>query len=118
MSQQTTLHATDEEATSHVRRALESSAEPSSTRSGTGAAPSPAWQERKYPGRGTHEDPYIVDWDIGDAENPFNWSKTRKWCITAQVSLKSSILRKEAENTDAFIDLIVSDVDVHRVFLQ
>ena len=40
---------------------------------------------RKYPGRGTPEDPFVVDWDLGDPENPFNWSKLRKWIITLQV---------------------------------
>lgn len=71
MSQQTTLHAanTDEEA-GHVRR---------------DPAPSDSCHEKKYAGGGTHEDPYVVDWDLGDPENPFNWSKDRKWAITFQV---------------------------------
>lgn len=38
-----------------------------------------------YSGRGTHEDPFIVDWDEQDPENPYNWSKARKWLITIQV---------------------------------
>ena len=42
----------------------------------------------KYPGRGTAEDPFVVDWDLGDPENPFNWSVLRKWIITLQVSTK------------------------------
>ena len=41
----------------------------------------------KYPGRGTAEDPYVVDWDLGDPENPFNWPSLRKWIITLQVSV-------------------------------
>jgi hypothetical protein len=40
---------------------------------------------QKYPGRGTPHDPFVVDWDLGDPENPFNWSKRRKWLITLQV---------------------------------
>jgi hypothetical protein len=38
-----------------------------------------------YPGSGTPEDPYIVDWDDNDPENPYNWTKARRWFITAQV---------------------------------
>ncbi|TFY68915.1 hypothetical protein EVJ58_g732 [Rhodofomes roseus] len=38
--------------------------------------------EPRYPGSGTAEDPYIVDWDVDDPENPFNWSKTRRWVLT------------------------------------
>ncbi|KAI0768785.1 MFS general substrate transporter [Trametes elegans] len=41
----------------------------------------------KYAGKGTPDDPYVVDWDEGDAENPFNWSKGRRWGITSQVSM-------------------------------
>lgn len=39
----------------------------------------------KYPGSGTAEDPYVVDWGKGDEENPYNWSTRRKWMITLQV---------------------------------
>ena len=39
----------------------------------------------KYTGRGTREDPFIVDWDDHDPENPFNWTKGRRWLITIQV---------------------------------
>ncbi|KIP06011.1 hypothetical protein PHLGIDRAFT_107513 [Phlebiopsis gigantea 11061_1 CR5-6] len=42
---------------------------------------------RKYPGRGTLEDPFVVDWDLGDPENPFNWSRLRKWIITLQLAV-------------------------------
>lgn len=45
----------------------------------------------KYPGRGTSEDPFIVDWDQNDPENPFNWPKRRKWLITMQVCLPEQI---------------------------
>ncbi|KAI0807268.1 MFS general substrate transporter [Fomes fomentarius] len=75
MSQQTTLHATDEETGSRIQH--------------TNAKPSPRFltssnQPVYWPG--THADPYVVDWDLGDAENPYNWSSTRKWAITAQLA--------------------------------
>lgn len=39
-----------------------------------------------YPGAGTANDPYVIDWDLGDPENPYNWSHKKKWIMTAQVS--------------------------------
>ncbi|KAI0637228.1 MFS general substrate transporter [Trametes polyzona] len=83
MSQQTTLHAadTDEEA-GHVpcprgdaaprRRGAEQTCQ--------------ALAQKRYPGAGTHTDPYVVDWDLGDPENPFNWTRRRKWGITFQLA--------------------------------
>ena len=44
----------------------------------------------RYPGTGTRGDPFVVDWDLGDAENPYNWSTRRKWAITSQVRAPSS----------------------------
>jgi hypothetical protein len=38
-----------------------------------------------YAGAGTRDDPFVVDWDAGDAENPYNWPTARKAAITAQV---------------------------------
>lgn len=38
-----------------------------------------------YPGTGSLEDPYVVDWHVNDSENPYNWSTTWRWFITAQV---------------------------------
>ncbi|RDB24165.1 Efflux pump FUBT [Hypsizygus marmoreus] len=40
-----------------------------------------------YPGNGTSDSPYIVDWDLDDPENPYNWTKARKWVITSQLAL-------------------------------
>ena len=40
-----------------------------------------------YPGEGTAESPFIVDWVPEDPENPRNWTKARKWPLTFLVSL-------------------------------
>jgi len=45
----------------------------------------PAAQRTKYTGSGTANDPFVVDWDLKDPENPYNWFKFKKWIITAQV---------------------------------
>lgn len=44
-------------------------------------------EKPRYPGSGTLEDPYVVDWADKDPENPFNWSKPWKWAMTLQVRL-------------------------------
>ena len=53
----------------------------------------------QYPGAGTNDDPYIVDWitdsssqenekgAIGDAENPMTWSQAYKWMVVACVAI-------------------------------
>ncbi|KAJ7470516.1 MFS general substrate transporter [Mycena latifolia] len=46
-------------------------------------APSPA---PTYLGSGTLEDPFIVDWDLHDAENPLNFNNRKKWIITSQLA--------------------------------
>ena len=41
--------------------------------------------EHKYPGSGTDEDPYLVDWmgeGSSDPENPMGWKPTYKWFVT------------------------------------
>ncbi|KAI0646818.1 MFS general substrate transporter [Trametes meyenii] len=84
ISQQTTLHAadSDEEAAVGACNARNGS----SARVG-GGAPSADWHDKKYPGEGTHTDPYVVDWELGDPENPFNWSDRRRWGITFQLAM-------------------------------
>ncbi|KAH8694084.1 MFS general substrate transporter [Talaromyces proteolyticus] len=36
----------------------------------------------QYPGGGTHDDPYVVDWIPGDPRNPLRFSPLWKWIIT------------------------------------
>lgn len=37
--------------------------------------------DHKYPGKGTSESPYVVDFLPDDSYNPFNFSERRKWMI-------------------------------------
>ncbi|CDO76524.1 hypothetical protein BN946_scf184750.g4 [Trametes cinnabarina] len=88
VSQTTTLHAgdTDEDTApaSHVpghspSRIVHTKSAP--------RAPSIDKPFKKYPGSGTHADPHVVDWDLADPENPFNWSTRRRWSITFQLAM-------------------------------
>ena len=96
MSQQTTLHAYDADT---LRRELASGSPEG------GVTPRVPWRQGKYPGRGTHEDPHIVDWELGDAENPFNWSRARKWAITGQV--RRLQLRLQVADLNLLIDAML-----------
>ncbi|ORY83714.1 bicyclomycin resistance protein [Protomyces lactucae-debilis] len=40
-----------------------------------------------YPGRGTQEDPFVIDFLPGDVENPLNWSHAYKWFVSMLVSI-------------------------------
>ena len=113
MSQQTTLHATDEYTTSLVlgRDDIESGRRTTGDRATSNVAArstdQASWHaaDKKYPGSGTHADPYVVDWELGDAENPFNWSRARKWAITGQV--RRLQLRLQAADQYLLIDAML-----------
>lgn len=46
----------------------------------------------RYRGEGTKESPFVVEWDIGDPEDPYNWPKSRKWPLTLLVSMVRILL--------------------------
>lgn len=41
----------------------------------------------KYPGSGTEEDPYVVNWIDNDPRNPMLFSKFKKWGLTMLVAI-------------------------------
>ncbi|PPQ66843.1 hypothetical protein CVT26_009622 [Gymnopilus dilepis] len=40
-----------------------------------------------YDGSGSLADPYVVQWDLDDPDNPYNWPRLHKWLITSQLAL-------------------------------
>lgn len=43
-----------------------------------------------YPGQGTEEDPYLIDWlpgDEPDPENPMTWKTSYKWVVTVTAAV-------------------------------
>jgi len=40
-----------------------------------------------YPGSGTEEDPYVVNWIDNDPRNPMGFSKMKKWFLTFLVAI-------------------------------
>ncbi|KAI0779744.1 MFS general substrate transporter [Fomes fomentarius] len=86
------VYATDDPENSHhhhpqhVHSTLAATAAGGSSSTPTTSDHREAWQERQYPESGTHADPHVVDWSLGDPENPYNWSRARKWAITIQLA--------------------------------
>ncbi|KAF8831539.1 hypothetical protein HHX47_DHR1000477 [Lentinula edodes] len=66
----------------------------------------------RYIGSGVHEDPYIVVWDEEDPENPYNWSKTRKWIITMQLALTTFTVSFSSSSYSGGLEYIVRDLNV------
>ncbi|KAI0736845.1 MFS general substrate transporter [Fomitopsis betulina] len=70
--------------------------------------------ETRYTGSGTAEDPYVVDWHPDDPENPYNWSKTRRWVYTLELAFAAWVSSfcsssYSAGLHESAIDLHVSD---------
>lgn len=42
---------------------------------------------KAYDGQGSHEIPFVVEFQKDDQTNPMNWPSTRKWFITAIATL-------------------------------
>jgi len=68
--------------------------------------------DKPYPGSGTSKDPFVVDWTLGDPENPFNWSRTRRWFITAQVRCILSFALIRQQNNHPHSQLALSTFTV------
>lgn len=77
---------------------LSESSPPSSCSSSTITSPTstitpstiyPSGKQNPFPGSGAPDDPYLVDFLRGehDPANPYNWSRGRKWLITAVIAL-------------------------------
>lgn len=41
--------------------------------------------------KGSINDPYVVKWQLNDPDDPYNWSNSQKWIITAQVCVLLSL---------------------------
>ncbi|KII88761.1 hypothetical protein PLICRDRAFT_176306 [Plicaturopsis crispa FD-325 SS-3] len=74
----------------------------------------PASEKPKYAGSGTHESPYIVDWDENDPDNPYTWSRRRKWIITAQVASGTLSVSFGSSAYSAGIPQTMADLSVSR----
>jgi multidrug resistance protein len=64
-----------------------------------------------YPGSGTIEDPYVIDWAPEDPENPFNWAPFRRWIITAIIAVTTLCIAFASSSYSGGIQYMM--VDLH-----
>ncbi|KAJ8520988.1 hypothetical protein ONZ45_g2264 [Pleurotus djamor] len=69
-------------------------------------------QPGDYPGSGTADDPYVVDWDLGDPECPYNWTKRKKWTITMQVGLTTFTVSFGSSSYTGGLAYIMKDFNI------
>ncbi|KAF9450774.1 MFS general substrate transporter [Macrolepiota fuliginosa MF-IS2] len=72
----------------------------------------PIDKPRTYPGSGTFEDPYIVDWDPNDPEDPYNWSKVRRCFITAQLAFTTFTVSFGSSSYSGGLKGIMHDLNI------
>ncbi|KAF8964653.1 major facilitator superfamily domain-containing protein [Flammula alnicola] len=74
--------------------------------------------ERTYLGSGTAEDPYVVDWDLNDPEDPYNWSKLRRWIITAQLAFCTWTVSFGSSSYTGGLQFVMRDLHISHIALR
>ncbi|QRV75562.1 major facilitator superfamily transporter [Ceratobasidium sp. AG-Ba] len=64
----------------------------------------------QYPGSGTGEDPYIVDWVPEDTENPYNWPGFKRWTITGIVAVTTLCVSFASSSYSGGIQYMMDDL--------
>lgn len=64
---------------------------------------------QKYPGSGTSEDPYIIDWLPDDPEDPQRWSGVYKWTTIAIVSWATLAVALSSSAYSGGIESLIRD---------
>ncbi|QRV90285.1 major facilitator superfamily transporter [Ceratobasidium sp. AG-Ba] len=67
-------------------------------------------ERAKYPGSGTIEDPYIVDWVSEDTENPHNWTGFKRWTITGIVAVSTLCVSFASSSYSGGIQYMMADL--------
>ncbi|WVQ99728.1 hypothetical protein IAU59_006870 [Kwoniella sp. CBS 9459] len=85
-------HITPESPLSTKSRPLSSAPSTSPSGSGSGSGPRPTLPHAQvshftYPGKGTPDEPYLVDFGPEDPTNPYNWSKGYRWFLTLLIGV-------------------------------
>ncbi|CAA7267626.1 unnamed protein product [Cyclocybe aegerita] len=75
-------------------------------------APASPIPPRNYMGSGTAEDPYVVDWDLNDPEDPYNWPSVQRWFITAQLALSTFTVSFSSSSYTGGIEYTMADLGI------
>ena len=46
----------------------------------------------KYDGKGTEEDPYVVEWIEDDPRNPMRWPQVKKWASVLMMAFATLVV--------------------------
>ncbi|KAI1107338.1 MFS general substrate transporter [Jackrogersella minutella] len=65
-----------------------------------------------YPGSGTDQDPYLVDWIRGDAKNPYEIAVGIKWFITVIMAFGTLSVSLSSSAFSGALPQVESDLDV------
>lgn len=66
----------------------------------------------QWPGQGTHEDPYIVDWFHDDAENPMTWRPLYKWYLVMTVAIATLAVSFDSSAYSGGVSQIITEFGV------
>ncbi|AAW42095.1 hypothetical protein CNBC6960 [Cryptococcus deneoformans B-3501A] len=72
---------------------------------------------KKYPGSGTNEDPYIVDWLSNDKEDPQSWPGTYKWFTIFIVSSMTLAVALSSSAYSGGIESLIKELGASRELL-
>ncbi|KAF9002027.1 major facilitator superfamily domain-containing protein [Cyathus striatus] len=75
-------------------------------------APSPSVHPQPYVGSGTLDDPFVVDWELDDPENPYSWPKVQKWIITAQLALSTWTVSFSSSSYTGGLQGTIADLNI------
>ncbi|KAJ1309199.1 hypothetical protein OPQ81_004868 [Rhizoctonia solani] len=64
----------------------------------------------QYTGSGTLEDPYVVDWAPEDPQNPFNWSSSKRWRITAILAMTTLCISFASSSYSGGIQFMMAEL--------
>jgi hypothetical protein len=68
-----------------------------------------------YDGSGTEQDPFVVEFQKNDPSNPMNWSQSRKWFITAVVTMSVFIVTMTSSAPSSSSQELIPDFNISRI---
>lgn len=73
---------------------------------------SPPHDISPYPGSGTPEDPYLVDWLPDEPSNPYNWRSSFKWMNMAVIAMSALCISFASSSYSAAIPDVMRQFNV------
>lgn len=78
----------------------------------TAADPGEVEKTHLYNGKGTEQDPFVVEFRQDDPGNPLNWSQFRKWFITTIVTLSVFAVTFTSSAYSESFDEVIRDFSI------